>query len=59
MRVVDDAQDLAKALRALFADEPARLRLATNASRLLEEGRGALARTVTLIEPALGAAGSP
>lgn len=59
MRVVDDAQDLARALRVLFADEPARLRLATNASRLLEEGRGALARTVTLIEPALGAAGSP
>lgn len=59
MRVVDDAQALASALRALFADEPARLRLAANASRLLEEGRGALARTVTLIEPALDAAGSP
>ena len=59
MRVVDDAKTLAVALRALFADEPARLRLAANASQLLEEGRGALARTVTLIEPALGATGSP
>ena len=59
MRVVDDAGGLADALQALFADEPARLRLAANASRLLEDGRGALARTVTLIEPALGAAGSP
>jgi len=58
MRVVDDAHALAVALKALFADEPARLRLAANASRLLEEGRGALARTVTLIEPALAAAGS-
>jgi 3-deoxy-D-manno-octulosonic-acid transferase len=58
MRVVDDAQALATALQALFTDEPMRLRLAANASRLLEEGRGALARTVTLIEPALGAAGS-
>lgn len=58
MRVVDDAGALAHALQALFADEPARLRLAANASRLLEDGRGALARTVTLIEPALGAAGS-
>ena len=58
MRMVDDAAGLAQALQALFADEPARLRLATNASRLLEEGRGALARTVALIEPALDAAGS-
>ncbi|MEG3049513.1 MAG: glycosyltransferase N-terminal domain-containing protein, partial [Thermomonas sp.] len=58
MRVIDDATGLANALQALFADEPARMRLAVNASRLLEEGRGALARTVTLIEPALGAAGS-
>lgn len=55
MRVIDDAVGLATALQALFADEQARLRLAANASRLLEEGRGALARTVTLIEPALGA----
>ena len=53
MRVVDDAGGVADALQALFADEPARLRLAANASRLLEDGRGALARTVTLIEPAL------
>ena len=59
MRVVDDASALAVALKALFADESARLRLAANASQLLEEGRGALARTVTLIEPALGATGSP
>jgi hypothetical protein len=34
------------------------MQLAANASRLLEEGRGALARTVTLIEPALDATGS-
>lgn len=57
MRVVDDAQELATALAGLFTDEAARLRLAANASRLLEEGRGALARTVTLIEPTLAAAG--
>ena len=58
MRVVGNAGELAVALRALFADEAARRRLAANASRLLEDGRGALARTVTLIEPALAAAGS-
>ena len=58
MQVVDDAAALADILQGLFADEPARRRMTANASQLLEDGRGALARTVTLIEPALGAAGS-
>lgn len=53
MRIVTDASALADALRGLFDDEPARRRMADNASRLLEEGRGALARTLALIEPML------
>ncbi len=56
MRVVNDAAALAVALRALFDDEDARRHMADSASRLLQDGRGALARTLALIEPALPAA---
>ena len=55
MRVVNDAAALAVALRGLFDDAAARRELADNAARLLADGRGALARTLALIEPALPA----
>ena len=47
----DDA--LAAALLELFADDVARERMAANAQHLLQAGRGALERTMALIEPAL------
>lgn len=53
MRVVSDSIELASSLQALFADAALRMRMTTNARRLLDQGRGALARTLTLIEPAL------
>ena len=53
MRVVDDAAALGAALLDLFDDEIARERMAANAQRLLQAGRGALERTMALIEPAL------
>lgn len=55
MRIVADAEALAASLRMLFDDAAARRQLAANAARLLAEGRGALARTLALIEPALPA----
>ena len=57
MRVVVDAVSLADALGALFGDEKARTAMAANAARLLEEGRGALDRTLDLIAPVLPEAG--
>ena len=57
MRVVDDAPALGTALLELFADEEARERMAANAQQLLQAGRGALERTMALIEPALPPAG--
>ena len=59
MRVVEDADGLAAALLALFDDAPRRARMAANAAQLLEDGRGALARTLALIEPMLPAGGHP
>ena len=53
MRMVDDAASLAQALAALFDDANAREAMAANAARLLEEGRGALDRTLALIAPVL------
>lgn len=53
MRVVDDAASLAQALAALFDDANAREAMAANAARLLEDGRGALDRTLALIAPVL------
>ena len=59
LRVVEDADGLAAALLALFDDAPRRARMAANAAQLLEDGRGALARTLALIEPMLPAGGHP
>lgn len=56
MRVVEDAATLAAALAELFDDAAARTAMATNAARLLEQGRGALDRTLALIAPVLPAA---
>ncbi len=53
MQVVENASDLASSLQALFADPAARTRMSANARRLLDQGRGALERTIALIEPAL------
>ena len=53
MRIVEDAGALASDLELLFKDEATRAGMASNARRLLDEGRGALERTVALIEPAL------
>ena len=53
MRVVDDAEGLGAAVAGQFAEPEARARMTANALRLLERGRGALARTVALVEPAL------
>ena len=53
MRVVVDAGTLASSLEDLFADEAMRMQMAANARRLLDQGRGALERTVALIQPAL------
>lgn len=55
MRVVNDAAELAQTLQQLFADDAARAALVAHAARLLDEGRGALARTLQLIEPMLPA----
>jgi 3-deoxy-D-manno-octulosonic-acid transferase len=41
----------------LFADEEVRERMAANAQHLLQAGRGALERTMALLEPALPPAG--
>jgi 3-deoxy-D-manno-octulosonic-acid transferase len=53
MRVVADTAELASCLQALFADAAARTRMSENARLLLDQGRGALDRTIALIEPAL------
>ena len=59
MRVVADADALGVALIDLFDDAAARRRMAANAARLLADGRGALARTLALIEPMLPAPQAP
>ena len=56
MRIVADAEALGLALCELFDDAAVRQALADHAARLLAEGRGALARTLALIAPALPAA---
>ena len=53
MRIVEDAGQLSFGLLELFADEVTRMRMSTNARRLLDEGRGALERTIAQIEPGL------
>ena len=53
MRMVGDPAELSSGLLSLVADEATRTRMSANARRLLDQGRGALARTIALIEPAL------
>lgn len=53
LRIVPSAPELGTALLDLLGDPALRQRMAGNAHRLLEEGRGALRRTVDLIEPSL------
>jgi 3-deoxy-D-manno-octulosonic-acid transferase len=53
MRIVEDPPALGAALVELFADEEVRERMAANAQLLLQAGRGALERTMALLEPAL------
>lgn len=57
MRIVEDPPALGAALVELFADEEVRERMAANAQLLLQAGRGALERTMALLEPALPPAG--
>ncbi len=52
MQIVVSASELASSLQGLFADPAARSRSSANARRLLDQGRGALERTLALIEPA-------
>ena len=59
MRVVEDAPALGAALIELFEAPGVRAEMAGNAARLLAEGRGALARTLALVEPMLPAAADP
>jgi 3-deoxy-D-manno-octulosonic-acid transferase len=53
MRMVQDASTLADAVAELLRDTPLRQQMTANAAQLLEDGRGALARTLSLIEPVL------
>lgn len=53
MRVVGNAGELSSELQRLFADDTGRMQMRANARRLLDQGRGALERTIALIEPAL------
>ena len=57
MRVVTDAAALGAALVELFDAPQERARMAASAATLLADGRGALARTLALIEPMLPAGG--
>ena len=59
MQVVEDAATLATTLATLFDDDGARAAMAANAAQLLEEGRGALDRTLALIAPVLPERGDP
>ncbi len=53
MQVVPAAAALGQAVQGLLDDPDQRRRMTDNAHRLLEEGRGALQRTVALIRPSL------
>ena len=56
MAIVDNSAQLASRLQGLFEDEAARLQMSANARHLLDQGRGALERTIALLEPVLPAA---
>ncbi len=49
LRIVDDVDNAAAALEALLADDGERARMAHAGCALVEQGRGALQRTMTLI----------
>ena len=53
VRIGADAQAVTAELAALLADGDARTRMAQAGHRLVESGRGALAQTLTLLQPAL------
>lgn len=55
MRIVTDARSLAVQIETLLQDTAQRQVMVGAASRLLEDGRGALERTLALIAPALPA----
>ena len=55
---VDDAEELAGRLRALFEDEQAARRMGERGSEVVRQNRGALARLLELIDPLLQRAGS-
>lgn len=56
LRIGNDEQAVTDALAELLADAPLRLRMGEAGLRLVEAGRGALQRTLALIEPDLAAA---
>jgi 3-deoxy-D-manno-octulosonic-acid transferase len=53
LRVGDDANAVGAALDTLLADPAARERMAEAGRGLVERGRGALAQTLILLQPAL------
>jgi len=53
VRIVQDVHGAAEALEALLADADARKGMVAKGRKLVEEGRGALARTLALVAPAL------
>jgi 3-deoxy-D-manno-octulosonic-acid transferase len=55
LRVGNDLQGVGDALDALLSDPSGRLGMATAGRRLVAQGRGALARTLALVRPALPA----
>ena len=57
LRIGADAEAVGTALAALLADADARAAMALAGHELVESGRGALAQTLTLLQPALPPAG--
>ena len=57
VRICADADGVGAAVESLLADAPARAAMVQAGGRLVQEGRGALARTLEMIAPALPAHG--
>jgi 3-deoxy-D-manno-octulosonic-acid transferase len=53
VRIEDDASAVAMALETLLADPAARKAMGASARDLVEQGRGALRRTLALVRPIL------
>ena len=51
---VDDAQQLAQALKELFADAERRIRVGASGRRVIEVNRGSVARLMEWLEPLVG-----